>query len=181
MIARFYFAMVAANVVSVLFALSWLPDRAAVRFDASGTADEFVDRGLAVLTMAMLGVALGLLFWFLAHRVDARATQPTRLTQVGIPHRRWWLARPERMNEARQRISDDIFYFGSLTMMMLTAVNAVVVSASLRKPPAYGAEWWVLLAVYTGGVLLYTAYVLLWRYRPDPSITQATGDLDLGV
>lgn len=150
----------AAYALAFLVAVARLPDRVPLHFDGGGQVDRWGDRATALVLLAVLGVAMTLLFEWTAGQTDR-----IRIAWLNVPHQDWWTATPERESVLRARMSTDLWVIGALTMALLTVVEVSIVVAAHTEDPALGWPFFVALAVYLVAVLGYTALARP-RYRP---------------
>ncbi len=156
---RAFWLLVAAYAATWVGAALTLPDQVPLHFDLRGEPDRWGGRGAALVTFGMVGVgSAGLLGWLLR-----RVTQGD-LRGVNVPHRRWWLA--NRPDELRPMLARDLGLIAIATMALLTVVLLGFVAGARAEPPALPGWTSVVVVAYVVGLLAWSAYAALVRYRP---------------
>lgn len=144
--------------------IGWLtlPDRVPLHFSGSGSPDRWGSRGEALLTVALVGGGLVLLFWLLARWVP-RA--PAELVNIAPADKRWWFSTDERSAELRRRIADDLYLIGAATLVLVVVIEAVTLAISHHEDPAL--PWWLLPIVgcYLAGLIAWSIWAVGRRYR----------------
>lgn len=152
----------------VLYAVVWvvafvlLPERVPLHFGGSGAPDRWGGRTEALVTFAILGVAMGSLLGGVA-----LARLPIQL--VNVPHKEWWTATEERTARLRAMIRDDGLRLGAATMLLLSALLLLTVRAARLDEPRLDAAAWVVIALYLAWVLGFVWRTLRGRYQPGES------------
>ncbi|KRF16749.1 hypothetical protein ASG90_10915 [Nocardioides sp. Soil797] len=157
----FFRASVLAYFVTVVIAALNYPDRVPVHFDASGTADRFQPREVAVLSMAAIGLGIALLLHLLI-RVFVRGS----LTHLNIPHKSWWM-QPQNSDRLRRMLATDLAWIGGCTMTLMTCMLAITVKVADDREPSMGAFGWVALFGFLIAVTGQIVFMYTSRYRPD--------------
>ncbi|MFS3127128.1 DUF1648 domain-containing protein [Nocardioides sp. Bht2] len=159
--AAFWASCAALLVVGVVGWLT-LPDRVPLHFGGTGAPDRWGSRNEAVLTTALLGGGLVLLFWALARWLP-RA--PASLINLPEADKRWWLATEERTTELRRRLTDDLYLIGAATVLLIVAVEVMTLTISNDPEPRTPFWFWVIVGGYLVGVIGWTVWAIARRYR----------------
>ncbi len=132
----FFRLSVLAYFATIVAAALLYPDRVPVHFDASGTADRFQSRGVAVLSMTGVGLVLGGLLGgcILFFRRGS-------LHHVNVPHRSWWM-QPENQDRLRAMLAQDLAWVGGCTMTLLTVVLAITIRVADDPQPRWVPSGW---------------------------------------
>jgi len=139
-----------AALVAVPLSGSLLPAVVASHFGVHGEANGFMPRGSYLLLMTVFTVGVPLL---MVGSVAWRARRgPDRLK---LPNREHWLA-PERRAQSVAYLVLHMARMGSLLILLMGYVQALVVRANLLQPPRM--ENMPLLA----GVAVFLLVTLLW-------------------
>ncbi|QYJ03862.1 DUF1648 domain-containing protein [Nocardioides panacisoli] len=162
----FFWLTVAAYAVVWGWAFRALPDRVALHFGLTGEVDNWGSRGEALVLLAALGIlmtaVLGGGAW-LVGRARLAASW------VNLPHKDWWTATPERVARARDMLRGDLLVVGGLTMALLTLVQLALVRTSRQDDPRMDPVTMAAVLLLVVVILGYTAWLTVWRYRPDGS------------
>ncbi|HEY9565086.1 MAG TPA: DUF1648 domain-containing protein [Nocardioides sp.] len=145
-----------------------LPERVPLHFAGSGEVDRWGSRPEAVLTMALVGAGMALLFWALANWVP-RA--PETLLNINERDKKWWLSTPDRTVELRRRLSADLFGFGAATMLLLIVVELITLGVARDEEPSMTPWIWLALGIYLVGVLGACVHLATRRYRTPRVVT----------
>lgn len=148
---------------SVAVASAVLPARVPLHFAGSGEPDRWGSRTEAVLTFGLIGAGLVLVLGGSAVLADRL---PLRSGLVNLPHKEWWLATPAREAEARRRLRADLYGLAAAVMAFLVGVLWVTVAAARSDDPRLGWPFMVAVGVLVVGVVLWTIWVSVVRYRP---------------
>ena len=120
-----------------------IPDRMAIHFNATGTADGWGPKLQFFETFGLIFNMIALLFWglpLLLRRVPD--------SMINLPNKDYWLA-PERKQQTLDRIVNQLLGFGAMTLLLLDAVFYLCLRANLADKPALSADWmWGLLIVF---------------------------------
>ncbi|KRF12945.1 DUF1648 domain-containing protein [Nocardioides sp. Soil796] len=156
----FFRLSVLAYFASVALAAVRYPDEVPVHFDVNGNADAFQGRGIAVLSMAVIGLVLtGLLGLCLHHFPRAS------LKHINVPHKSFWL-QPQNTDTLRRMLRNDLAWIGGCVMTLMTVMLLITVKVADDPQPSLGTVGVIALVVFlvaVGGhiILMYTR-----RYRP---------------
>ncbi|WP_067435001.1 DUF1648 domain-containing protein [Nocardioides jensenii] len=156
----FFRLSVLAYFATIVAAALLYPDRVPVHFDASGTADRFQSRGVAVLSMTGVGLVLGGLLGgcILFFRRGS-------LHHVNVPHRSWWM-QPENQDRLRAMLAQDLAWVGGCTMTLLTVVLAITIRVADDPQPSMGAFGVAAILAFLVAVAGQVVLMSTWRYRP---------------
>lgn len=155
------FLLLLAAAAALIFRLvKQLPELAAVHFDAAGRANGFMTRtGCREFMLAStLGVPLLI--------VIATALLPRVLpaSMINIPHRDYWLA-PGRAHDSLVFLSEQGLWFGSILLLFLAGVDAMLVKANAVSPPQFPNALLIAMLVCFFCALGVWAVRMLRRFR----------------
>ncbi|TYL46273.1 DUF1648 domain-containing protein [Nocardioides sp. BGMRC 2183] len=159
-------ALVAFAGSAVVYAAAWLvaylelPDRVPLHFGVGGGVDRWGEREDALITFAVLGIAMTALFAGVAY-----ARIPTSM--LNVPHKSWWTATPEREQRMRMMMREDGLRLGAVTLLFLAVALLLTVRASALAEPHLDAWFAVALGLYCVVMIGYTVYAYRARYRRD--------------
>lgn len=157
----FFRVSVVAYFVTVVVAALHYPERVPVHFDASGAADRFQSREVAVVSMAAIGLGIAVLLHLLI-RVFVRGS----LAHLNIPYKSWWM-RAENSDRLRQMLATDLAWIGGCTMTLMTCMLAITVKVADDRAPTMGPLGWVVLFGFLIAVTGQVVFMYTSRYRPD--------------
>ncbi|NPC98102.1 DUF1648 domain-containing protein [Nocardioides sp. zg-DK7169] len=160
---RAFLLTIAVYAASIAVASAVLPARVPLHFAGSGEPDRWGSRTEALVTFGLVGAGLALLLGGSAALMDRL---PLRSGLVNLPHKEWWLATPEREAEARSRLRADLYGLAAAVMVFLAGAVAVTVAAARSDDPSLGWPFMVGVGVFVVGVVLWTTWVSVVRYRP---------------
>ncbi len=139
---------------------SWsrLAQRVPTHFGADGQVDQWSSRGSALLLTALLGV--GATAFFVAVTAMVNHGRPSL---VNIPNAHYW-SQPAHLARMRQLVTEDLWLFGAWTVLLLTSIEVVIVSAADMPRPTIAPWASVCLVVYVVGVAARIWYMYRHRY-----------------
>ncbi|HEX8508777.1 MAG TPA: DUF1648 domain-containing protein [Propionibacteriaceae bacterium] len=154
--ARSWFAG-ALGVYAAGWLWSWsrLPEQVPIHFGPGGQADQWSSRGSALLFTALLG--LGTTAFFVAIAAAAKHGSPF---WVNIPNAGYW-KQPAQMAQMRRLLIEDLWIFGTWTLLLLSSIQVLTVRAADMPRPTIAPWAPVCLAVYLVGVAAW----IWWLYR----------------
>lgn len=148
----------------VLYAAVWawslgqLPARVPIHFGGSGEPDEWTSRPAALWTFGLVGLGIALLFAGLAWLMGRVGAE-----HINVPHPEYW-KRPEHLGTLRRLMTEDMWLFGTWTLLLLAAVLALVVRAAGLPEPRLD-EWAVaVVGLYLLVVAGHIGWLLTRRY-----------------
>jgi uncharacterized membrane protein len=140
------------GVILSLYYYPRLPDRIAVHFNASGSADGWGARDHFFLIIdgafAFLVVLLGGLPLLLRHI-------PASL--INLPNRDYWLD-PERKDATLDRLTDQLLFFGAMTLFLMDGIMYLSFTANLSKKPAMSSE--LLWSMIVGFIIVNVGWTI---------------------
>lgn len=140
------------GVILSLYHYPRLPDRIAIHFNASGAADGwgFKDHFFLIIdgAFAFLVVLLGGLPLLLRHI-------PASL--INLPNRDYWLA-PEHKDATLDRLTDQLLFFGAMTLFLMDGIMYLSFTANLSKKPAMSSE--LLWGMIVGFILVNVGWAI---------------------
>ncbi|WP_181407589.1 DUF1648 domain-containing protein [Nocardioides sambongensis] len=137
-----------------------LPDRVPLHFGGGGDVDRWGGRTEALVTFAVLGLAMIALFAGLA-----AVRVPTSM--LNVPHKEWWTATTEREERMRTMMREDGLRLGAATLLLLTAVLLLTVRAAGLAEPRLDGWFAVALGLYLAYLAGFTLHAFRVRYRHD--------------
>lgn len=153
----------------VLFAAAWvwalvrLPERVAIHFGGSGEADAWSSRTAALVTFAGLGLGTAVLFGGLVRFLGRIPAE-----HIDVPHPEHW-KRPEHLPRLRQLLAEDMWWFGTSTLLLLAAVQVLVVRAAAMDEPRLGPWGPAAVGLYLLAVVARIVWMVTRRYAvPRP-------------
>ena len=161
---RLFWAMVLANVAVLVWSATQFPDRVASHFGAGNAADSFSSRGSLLTFMAILIGAMAALFAGMAEWM----TRSMPMSMINLPHKQRWVDAGQE-SQLRRMIAEDLYLIGAATMGLILAMQVLTVEANRHDPPVLSAWSWVVIAVFAAGVLGYSAWMTVVKYRRPPA------------
>jgi hypothetical protein len=126
---RVFAGLLIAATLFLLASSALLPPMVASHFVSGGAANAFMPRSGYVAFMLVLTIGLPSLL--VASHVLLRRLPATR---INLPNRDYWLA-PERREATLAYLSSRGAQFGSLLLVFLCIVQALVIEANATQPP----------------------------------------------
>ncbi len=131
-----------AIAVRVLLVWDQLPPVMASHFDASGTPNGWMSRGVF---FAVIGAAGGGTTLLVAASGLWLRLIPSHL--INLPNREHWLT-PERRDETLRRMGAWMAWFGVLTGGLMALVTELSLRANLERAPLASGPIWAGLGIY---------------------------------
>ena len=153
-----------AILISVLEAIWFypvIPGRMAVHFNALGVADDWGPKQPFFICLgvvfSVIAIIFGAFILFLLRLPDSL---------INLPNKDYWLA-PVRRQETMDRITDQMFFFGAMSIFLLDGISFLCFRANLMPVPAMPV---ILLWGMLGGFILlnliWTIYMIRSFRRP---------------
>lgn len=156
-------ALLLAQAIFVVRTVPSLPERVASHFVASGAANGFMPRG--GYELFTLGFSVGLPALLVGVLMAVYRGAGARLR---VPHRDWWLA-PERREATLSFLAAHACWFGSMLVLFMARVHALVLAANAQQPPWLDSTKMVTaLALFVGGAVIWSS-AMRWRFRAPPA------------
>lgn len=146
---------VVAPALQILYFWPRLPERVGSHFGPSGTADGWMSKG------AFFGFHIGVVaFILLVFFGMGSLLKHTPDDLVNLPNKDYWLA-PQRRTATFRVIQDEMFRFGTATMLLFAAVMQSILQANAADRDSIGTYPLLLLVAY----LVYTGFWLVGLQR----------------
>jgi uncharacterized membrane protein len=164
--ALFLFVVVISFVLPVVYYKN-LPVVIASHFNVRNNTDSWMSREYFLVFQLVVTTLLSVLFLlttFAIHKL------PKSL--INLPNKDYWLD-DARKDETYSVIQRFMYWFGSLTLMLINAVLLEVYNANISGANKINHIIWIYLIAYlaTTGILLFT----MIRYFAKPDLSQKTG------
>jgi uncharacterized membrane protein len=143
-----FLALIPVSTFFVLNGIGGMPDRIAIHFDVSGSADAWTDRGLyrLFILLSLVGLPL-LLVWLMAGL-------PRRTNGKGqVPNSEYWFAQ-ERRQSTEAFLLAHACWLGCLTVAVVYGIHVFILRANSNDPPELDSGRFItMLIVYLCGLL----------------------------
>lgn len=159
----FWLFSLAVLAIATALSASWLPERVATHFGASGRADGWMPRGewITSFLLASVGIpafTLGILF-------AVRYFPPSLLN---VPHADYWRS-PGHYPEACRFLFFHAFWFAGLQTLWFAGVQLLTLEANRAVPAALDPlKAGVLTAALLAGIVVWPVAIYRYFARPLP-------------
>lgn len=140
------------GIAEALYYYPLLPDRVAIHFNAAGIADAWGPKS------AFLEI-FGLVFNIVAVLFCGLALLLRRIpdSMMNLPNKDYWLA-PERREQTMARLTDQMFFTGAMTLILLDALFFLTMKANLTTSPTLPAT--LMWAMIIGFIVINIAWIV---------------------
>jgi Protein of unknown function (DUF1648) len=155
-----FFVLLAAACVYLPLSTAALPERVAAHFGADGTPNGFMSRADYRGFILLFTLGLPLLV------VAALGLLPRAFGTLKLPNADYWMG-PQRRAETLGFLTRQAFWLGSLLVLFLCGVHALVVQANAPAAPHLGNPlFFALLAAFLLGMAAWALAFMLRFRRP---------------
>lgn len=159
MIARAtYGVAIVIRIVTLIWASLHLPERIVTHFGASGAADGWGTRGGYIVFDIVISAALVLGLPMLVGLFLSGSG-----AAISIPNKDYWL-RPENKPLLRERLMNDMLFFGGAIGLLLSWLDIEIVRANALDVPKTGVTTWVAIVLFTVATLGYSIWMAKHKY-----------------
>ncbi|QDP94527.1 DUF1648 domain-containing protein [Microlunatus elymi] len=159
-----FWLLVAAYTGLLIWAAFELPERVPMHFNGSGEVDNWGSRGSALLTFALIGAGVVVLFGGMAWLAGRKSLN---VGWINLPHKEWWTETPQRVARLHILLREDLYFMAAVTMGILVVALASTVWAGQQSDPRMPSWAMILIGVLVAAIIARAIWMVARRYRPQ--------------
>ncbi len=153
-----YYFVVIISLVIPAFYYYRMPEEIASHFNASGSADGWMNKSTYFLTYYLIMLSIAVMFYVInlfLNRIPEK--------MINLPNKKYWLD-PARKEESINSIKNFIYWFGTLTITYILLVFREVYIANMNRTFDLGNTMWIYLIILLAAVT-YTVIKMYSRFN----------------
>jgi uncharacterized membrane protein len=149
------------GIVEMLYFYAQLPDRMAIHFNASGSADGWGPKDHFFLTMETVFALLVVLFGALPLLL-----RRLPVSLINMPNKDYWLA-PERREQTMGRLVSQLLFVGAMALLLMDGILYLCFYANfLEKPTMHPELLWGMIIGFVAINIIWTVSLIRSFRRP---------------
>lgn len=147
------------GICEVFYFYPLLPERMAVHFNASGTADGWGTKDYFFLTVGTVFLLLLVIFGGLPQLL-----RHIPASLINLPNKNYWLA-PERRAQTMDRLVNQLLFVGAMALLLMDGIVYLCFRANFSEKPVLQPEWLLAMIVVFIAINIVSTISLIRSFR----------------
>jgi uncharacterized membrane protein len=161
--AVFFFFVVIFSFVMPLYYYKNLPVRVASHFNINNNADTWMSRESFIYIQVIITIILSVMFLF-----STLLIKKLPESIINLPNKEYWM-HDDRKGVTYSVFQRFMFWFGSLTLMLIDAILLEVYSSNISGISKISSFVWIYLAAYLLTAIFLTVKMITYFTKPGQS------------